>query len=36
MDGSPDLVVMGDASHSRGCGFEYQHYILDGHEIFLH
>ena len=30
------LVVMGDELYSRGCGFEYQRRILDGHDIFSH
>ena len=29
--GSPDLVVMGDDSCSKGCGFESRRRILDGH-----
>ena len=28
---SPGLVVMGRDSHSKGCGFESGHCILDGH-----
>ena len=32
--GSPGLVVMGDNSCSICCGFESQHHILDGHDIF--
>ena len=32
--GSPGLVVMGDDSRSRGHGFESQHHILDGQDIF--
>ena len=28
---SPGLVVMGGDSHSKGCGFESRHRILDGH-----
>ena len=28
---SPGLVVMGRDSSSKGCGFESQHHILDGH-----
>ena len=28
---SPGVVVMGGDSCSRGCGFEFQHPILDGH-----
>ena len=28
---SPALVVMGGDSCSKGCGFELQHRILDGH-----
>ena len=32
--GSHGLVVMGDDSYSKGCGFKSQHHILDGH--FLH
>ena len=31
MGGSPGLVVMGKDSHSKGCGFESRHRILDGH-----
>ena len=27
-------IVMGDDSCSRGRGFESQHHILDGHDIF--
>ena len=34
LGGSPGLVVMGDDSCSRGCGFESQCHILDGHDIF--
>ena len=34
MEGSPSLVVMGLYSQSEGCGFKFQHHILDGH--FLH
>ena len=34
MGGSPGLVVMGDDSCSKGCGFESWHRILDGHDIF--
>ena len=30
----PGTVVMGDDSCSRGCGFESQHHILNGHDIF--
>ena len=30
------LVVMGDELYSRGCRFEYQRRILDGHDIFSH
>ena len=26
-------MVMGDDSWSRGCGFEFRHNILDGHDI---
>ena len=35
--GSPGLVVMWGCSCSEGCGFEYQHHILDGHfsQIFV-
>ena len=29
--GSPGLVVIGDDSCLRGCGFESQRCILDGH-----
>ena len=29
--GSPGLVVMGGDSCSKGCEFESQHRILDGH-----
>ena len=32
--GSPGLVVMGDDSCLRGCGFESRHCILDWHDIF--
>jgi len=28
---SPGLVVMGGDPSSKGCGFESQHHILDGH-----
>ena len=31
MGGSPGLLVMGRDSHSKGCGFESRHRILDGH-----
>ena len=31
LGGSPGLVVMGDDSCLRGCGFESQRHILDGH-----
>ena len=31
----PGLVVMGDASGSRGCEFESRHRILEGHSIDL-
>ena len=31
MGGSPGLVVMGEDSRAKGCGFESQHHILDGH-----
>ena len=34
MGGSPGLVVMGDDSSSRGCGFGSRHRILDGHDLF--
>ena len=35
MGGSPGLVVIGDNSCSKGCGFESRHCILDGHlDIF--
>ena len=34
--GRPGLVVMGDNSCLRGCGFKFRHHILDGHDIFLH
>ena len=34
--GSPGLVVMVNDSCSRGRGFESQHRILDGHDIFSH
>ena len=30
-NGSPGLMVMGDDSCSRGCGFESRHHILDGY-----
>ena len=33
--GSPDLVVMGDVSFSRGREFESQHHKLDLYDIFL-
>ena len=34
---SPGLVVMGDDSCVKGCGFKSLHYILDGHlDIFSH
>ena len=37
MGGSPDLVVMGDDSCSKGCGFKSRRRILDGHlNIFSH
>ena len=29
--GSPGPVVMGCDSHSKGCGFEFKHCMLDGH-----
>ena len=29
--GSPGLVVMGDDSCLKGCGFKSRHRILDGH-----
>ena len=29
--GSPDVVVMGGDSCTRGCEFEFLHWILDGH-----
>ena len=32
----PGLVVMGDDSCLRGCGFESRRTILDGHDIFPH
>ena len=34
--GSPGLVVVGDDPCSIGHGFESQHQILDGHDIFSH
>ena len=34
MGGSPGLVVMGVDSRSKDRGFESQHRILDGHDIF--
>ena len=34
--GSPSLVVIGDDSCSRGCGFESRRRILDGHDSFSH
>ena len=35
MGGSPDLVVMGDDSCLKGCGFESRCRILEGHlDIF--
>ena len=33
---SPGLVVMGRDSYSKGCGFESQRRILDGHDICSH
>ena len=33
---SPGLVVIGDDSCSRGCGFESRHHIQDGLDIFSH
>ena len=33
--GSPGLVVMGRESQSDGCGFESQHYLLEGHFFTL-
>ena len=33
--GSPGLVVMGDDSCLRGCGFENRHRILNGHFFTL-
>ena len=30
----PGLVVMGDNSCLRGCGFKSRRHILDGHDIF--
>ena len=33
--GSPGLVVMGDDSCSRGCGFKSRRHILDGHFFTL-
>ena len=35
LGGSPGLVVMGDDSCSKCCGFEYQHHFLDGHFFTL-
>ena len=35
MGGCPGLVVMGDNSCLRGCGFESQRCILDGHFFAL-
>ena len=34
LGGSPGLVVMGGDTRSKGCGFESQRRILDGHDIF--
>ena len=34
--GSPGLVVMGDDSCSKGCGFKSWRRILDGHDFFSH
>ena len=31
---NPGLVVLGDYSCLKGCGFESQHSVLDGHDIF--
>ena len=36
LGGSPGLVVMGRDSCSKGRGFESQHRMLDGHDIFSH
>ena len=36
LDGSPVIVVMGDDSCLRGCGFEFLRHILDGIDIFSH
>ena len=36
MGGSPGLVVMGDDSWLRGCGFESRRHILDGIKKFSH
>ena len=35
LGGSPGLVVMGDNSCLRGCGFKSLRHILDGHGIFF-
>ena len=32
----PGLVVMGDDSYMKGCGFESQHRILDGQFVIFH
>ena len=36
LGGSPGLVVMGDNSCSRGCGFNSRHIISDRHDIVSH
>ena len=35
LDGSPGFVVMGGDPCSKGCEFESQHHILDGHFIIF-
>ena len=35
MGRSPGLVVMAGDSTSKGCGFEFQHRVLDGHFFTL-
>ena len=36
LGGNASLVVMGDDSCSRCCGFESRCCLLDGHDIFSH
>ena len=35
LGGSPGLVVMGDDSYTKSCGFEFHCYILNGHFVTL-